>query len=122
MVARTIEKRSLNRRISLAARKQVPSPLLNAAISKFADTKHADLVVLATAARRRGVRLLLGSVAEEIFRNLKCPVFVLGPKTGAPKKLRAWRLLFANILSRILSMSCRSCQRLAIGLTVPHPT
>jgi nucleotide-binding universal stress UspA family protein len=68
------------------------------AIVKFADMKRADLVVLATSARRRGARLLLGSVAEEIFRELKCPVFVLGPKTGLPKKQRACRLLFATDL------------------------
>ena len=68
------------------------------AIAKFADMKPADLVVLATSARRRGARLLLGSVAEEIFRALKCPVFVLGPHAGVSRKQRLWRLLFATDL------------------------
>lgn len=68
------------------------------AITKYAATKGTDLVVLATSARRRGARVLLGSVAEEVFRDLKCPVFVLGPKTRAPKKPRGWRLLFATDL------------------------
>ena len=40
------------------------------AIVKFAVAKDANLVVLATSARRHAARLMLRSVAEEIFREL----------------------------------------------------
>jgi nucleotide-binding universal stress UspA family protein len=40
------------------------------AIATFATEKAADLVVLATSARCHAARLLLGSVAEELFRTV----------------------------------------------------
>ena len=68
------------------------------AIAAFAAAKGADLVVLATSARRPTARLLLGSVAEEVFRMVKCPVFVLGTKAAAAKKRMPSRLVFATDL------------------------
>jgi nucleotide-binding universal stress UspA family protein len=68
------------------------------AVVKFASAKGADLVVLATSARRRAARLLLGSVAEEIFRGVNCPVVVLGPKAHLFKRRRVSRLVFATDL------------------------
>jgi nucleotide-binding universal stress UspA family protein len=68
------------------------------AITAFAAAKGADLVVLATSARRPTTRLLLGSVAEEVFRMVKCPVFVLGTKAAAAKKRKPSRLVFATDL------------------------
>lgn len=38
-----------------------------------------DLVVLGTHARRGIEKLLLGSVAEQVFRNADCPVLTVGP-------------------------------------------
>src|SRR5215469_7478253 len=38
-----------------------------------------DLVVLATHGRTGFKHLLMGSVAEELFRKLRCPVLTLGP-------------------------------------------
>ena len=40
-----------------------------------------DLVVLGTHGRRGLRKLLLGSVAEEVFRLAPCPVLTVGPKT-----------------------------------------
>ena len=68
------------------------------AITAFAAAKGADLLVLATSARRPAARLLLGSVAEEVFRMVNCPVFVLGTKAATAKKRKPWRLLFATDL------------------------
>lgn len=68
------------------------------AITAFAAAKDADLVVLATSARRPTARLLLGSVAEEVFRMVNCPVFVLGTKAAAAKKRKPSRLVFATDL------------------------
>jgi nucleotide-binding universal stress UspA family protein len=41
-----------------------------------------DLVVVGTAGRRGLRKLLLGSVAEEVFRMSPCPVLTVGPKTS----------------------------------------
>jgi nucleotide-binding universal stress UspA family protein len=41
---------------------------------------HIDLVVLGTHGRRGLGKLLLGSVAEEVFRFAPCPVLTVGPK------------------------------------------
>src|SRR6185437_3552466 len=38
-----------------------------------------DLAVIATHGRRGLKKLLLGSVAEEIFRSVSCPVLTIGP-------------------------------------------
>jgi nucleotide-binding universal stress UspA family protein len=41
--------------------------------------KHIDLAILSTHGRTGFKRLLLGSVAEELFRSLPCPVLTVGP-------------------------------------------
>jgi len=42
--------------------------------------KHAiDLIVIGTGGRKGLGKLLLGSVAEEVFRNAECPVITMGP-------------------------------------------
>jgi len=38
-----------------------------------------DLIVLGTGGRKGLGKLLLGSVAEEVFRNAECPVLTIGP-------------------------------------------
>jgi nucleotide-binding universal stress UspA family protein len=43
---------------------------------------HIDLAVLGTHGRRAFKKLLLGSVAEEVFRMAPCPVLTVGPKTA----------------------------------------
>ena len=68
------------------------------AITAFAAAKGADLVVLATSTRGPAARLLLGSVAEEVFRTVNSPVFVLGAKAAAAKKRKPSRLVFATDL------------------------
>ena len=42
---------------------------------------HIDLIVVGTRGRRGLGKLLLGSVAEEVFRLAPCPVLTVGPKT-----------------------------------------
>ena len=41
-----------------------------------------DLVVAATHAREGLSKLLMGSVAEQIFRNARCPVLTVGPRAS----------------------------------------
>jgi hypothetical protein len=41
-----------------------------------------DLAVLGTHGRRAFKKLLLGSIAEEVFRIAPCPVLTVGPRTA----------------------------------------
>ncbi len=52
---------------------------ISAAIEKF----RIDLVVMATHGREGLGRFILGSVAEEVFRQVPCPVLTVGPKVTA---------------------------------------
>ena len=52
---------------------------ISAAVEKF----KIDLVVMATHGREGLGRALLGSVAEEVFRRVPCPVLTVGPKVTA---------------------------------------
>lgn len=54
-------------------------PCLAAAIEK----NNTDLVVIGTRGRTGLGKLFLGSVAEEIFRTVSCPVLTVGPHSGS---------------------------------------
>ncbi len=67
------------------------------AIAQFIDQHSIDLTVLGTSARSHTARLLLGSVAEEIFRKVNGIVLVLGPRMRS-KRRQLKQLLFATDL------------------------
>lgn len=48
-------------------------------LSRIVHQYHIDLAVLSTHGRTGFKRLLMGSVAEELFRSLPCPVLTVGP-------------------------------------------
>lgn len=48
-------------------------------LSKLVRKYDIDLIVISTGARKGVEKLLLGSVAEEIFRTAECPVLTVGP-------------------------------------------
>ena len=48
-------------------------------ISKLVRKYAIDLIVIGTGGRKGLGKLLLGSVAEEVFRNAECPVLTMGP-------------------------------------------
>src|SRR3954469_10857769 len=50
-------------------------------LTRIVEEHHADLLVLGTRGRSRIGKLLLGSVAETIFRQAPCPVMTVGPKS-----------------------------------------
>jgi len=50
-------------------------------LSKLVDDYRIDLIVVGTGGRHGVGKLLLGSVAEEVFRNAECPVLTVGPHT-----------------------------------------
>ncbi len=57
--------------------------LVGDVISELIVTTDADLLVMGTHGRSGLGRLLMGSVAEEIFRQAACPVLTIGPKVSA---------------------------------------
>ena len=54
---------------------------LEAAIKK----NNSDLVVIGTRGRTGLGKILMGSVAEEIFRTVTCPVLTVGPRSNAAR-------------------------------------
>ncbi len=48
-------------------------------LSKLVRKYGIDLIVIGTGGRKGLGKLLLGSVAEEVFRNAQCPVLTVGP-------------------------------------------
>jgi nucleotide-binding universal stress UspA family protein len=48
-------------------------------LSKLVRKYEIDLIVIGTSGRKGLGKLLLGSVAEEVFRNAECPVLTVGP-------------------------------------------
>jgi nucleotide-binding universal stress UspA family protein len=65
---------------------------------KFASSKAVSLILLGTSGRRHAARFLLGSVAEEVFRQVSCPVVVLGPKARLLTTAKSILLVFATDL------------------------
>lgn len=53
-----------------------------AALAEVMAEKKVDLVVLGTRGRTGMRKLILGSVAEEIFRQARCPVITVGPNVS----------------------------------------
>jgi nucleotide-binding universal stress UspA family protein len=53
-------------------------------LAALIETKNIDLIVLGTHGRRGLKKLVLGSVAEQVFRHATCPVLTVGPQ--APRE------------------------------------
>lgn len=80
---------------------------LNAAIEK----NNTDLVVIGTRGRIGLGKFLLGSVAEEIFRSVSCPVLTVGPHSSALHG-QFRKILYATDFSP----SCQSAVAYAVSL------
>jgi len=57
-----------------------------------------DLVVIGTHGRGPFKKMILGSVAEEVFRQARCPVLTVGPRneTRVPYEMQLKNILFAT--------------------------
>jgi len=77
-------------------------------------THDVDLIVLGTHGRTGLGKLLLGSVAEEIFRTVRCPVLTVGPRAGhiQNEDARIQKILFATDLTP------DSCQSAAYAVSL----
>ena len=65
-------------------------------ISKLVKECDIDMIVIGTGGRKRLEKLLLGSVAEEIFRNSECPVITVGPHVNHWETRNLRHILFAT--------------------------
>jgi nucleotide-binding universal stress UspA family protein len=83
-----------------------------------------DLLVIGTHGRGRIGKLLLGSVAEEIFRQSTCPVLMVGPKAPGPSGKALGRILFCTGFSahslHAGSYALSMAQRQGAELTILH--
>ena len=70
-------------------------------LSHLVREKNIDLAILGTHGRTGFRHLLMGSVAEELFRNLPCPVLTVGPNvsTHAMEGAEIRHILFPTDLS-----------------------
>ena len=85
---------------------------------------HVDLLVIGTHARGRIGKLLLGSVAEEIFRQATCPVLMVGPNAPGPTGKTPDKILFCTGFSahslNAGSYALSLAQRQGAGLILLH--
>ena len=56
------------------------------AIARFADEENVDMIVMATHGRSGFLRLLMGSVAEAVVRQAKCPVLTYKNRDAKSQK------------------------------------
>jgi nucleotide-binding universal stress UspA family protein len=101
-------------------------------LSELIQRDEIDLLVLGTHGRGGLKKVILGSVAEELFRLASCPVLTVGPavpaETAGPKEFR--RILFAtdfgpaslNALPYAISLATESKARLKLlHVVMPVP-
>ena len=95
------------------------------AVSDLIEEKAADLVVLGTHGRSGLDRLLIGSVAEEVFRQAPCPVMTIGPRVPAqaPEEAEFKHIVLATDFdpqSRALAHALSLAQEFQALLTIVH--
>lgn len=97
-------------------------------IAEVARRNEIDLVVLGTHGRKGLGKLLFGSVAEEVLRNVACPVLTVGadaepPRLDAAGHLQMKRILLAsdfNPWSEAPKFARRFCERFDSELNALH--
>lgn len=74
-----------------------------------------DLVVLGTHGRTGLSKLMMGSVAEEVFRQAQCPVLTVGPEVPlhSPAEIKFKNILFATDFSQASKAGLRYAISLA---------
>jgi len=87
-------------------------------VKEFIEQRKIDMIVIGTHGRTGVGRALLGSVAEEIFRQAPCPVLTVGPRTSvqAEQRLEMKEILYATDFSD----ESRAAAPYAISLAQEH--
>ena len=96
---------------------------ISEALTNMIQLHHIDLAVLGTHGRRAFKKLLLGSIAEEIFRTAPCPVLTAGPKTASATAKSGLRHIlypmeFAPDTSKAAQYAVSLAERYTATLTV----
>ncbi len=67
-------------------------------LSQLLDEHEIDLIVVGTHGRTGLKKMLMGSVAERVFRLAPCPVLTVGPKVpaGVPEEVELHNILYAT--------------------------
>jgi len=74
---------------------QIEEGDIQSQLDKAIQKHDTDLVIIGTRGRTGLAKMLLGSVAEEIFRTVPCPVLTVGPHSD-PAKANIREILFAT--------------------------
>jgi nucleotide-binding universal stress UspA family protein len=73
---------------------------ISGVLESFVRDHKIDLMILGTRGRTGISKFLLGSIAQEIFHFVSCPVLTVGPwSRGATRQLQLNKVLFATDLS-----------------------
>ena len=95
-------------------------------VERLIKDKEIDLVVTGTHGAGKVKKMLVGSVAEEVFRQAKCGVLTVGPrvKNPAPHEVEPQNILFATDFgpgaTRAVEYAYSLAQEHAAQLTVMH--
>jgi nucleotide-binding universal stress UspA family protein len=91
-----------NRLQGLPHRVLTPRGEVADALAQIIEGREIDLLVLGTHGRMGVRKLLMGSVAEEIFRRIACPVLSVGPNVSSKpdNEVRFRHILFATDFSQ----------------------
>ncbi|MGZ4788126.1 MAG: universal stress protein [Terriglobales bacterium] len=90
------------------------------------ERQHIDLAVVGTHARTGLRRIVMGSVAEDVFRHASCPVLTVGPYSwrSDPQSVKLKHILFPTDLSDASARAVPFVKAMAAefgaGLTVVH--
>jgi nucleotide-binding universal stress UspA family protein len=96
------------------------------ALVDLIDRHHIDIAVLGTHGRRAFKKLIMGSIAEEVFRMAPCPVLTVGSKVapagrGGPQHI-LYAFQFAPDSSNAARYAVSLAERYDATLTVMHVT
>jgi nucleotide-binding universal stress UspA family protein len=81
-------------------RRWVEQGEIPAIAGEFVARHEIDLLIVGTHGRTGLPRLILGSAAQQIFHNVRCPVLCVGPRApGAGPQLQLRSVLFSTDLS-----------------------
>jgi nucleotide-binding universal stress UspA family protein len=92
-------------------------------ISDVVKRNEIDLLVLASHGRHGIPRLVLGSVAEDVFRNVSCPVLTVGPDVKPCREMKIKKVLLATHFeagSTAPAYAAQLCNEFGAKLTVLH--
>jgi nucleotide-binding universal stress UspA family protein len=94
-------------------------------ISDVVERNEIDLLILASHGRHGISRMVLGSVAEDVFRNVSCPVLTVGPDVSPchRREIKIKNVLLATHFekgSAAPMYAARVCKEFGAELTLLH--